>query len=184
MSNTSNQAPIAKRVHHLAIEVRDMEKSIAFYREFFGLRLTERHPAGEVEAIPVELTFLRLGENHHDLVLAHNPNKAYRDPEPGDAVAGLPGFHHFAMEYADRAAWETQLERAREMGVEIVRGPIVHSPWHERGEGSWGENESFYVLDPDGHRIELFCDMATVDPLGAYIDAYGKLIEGPTAVEI
>ena len=47
------------------------------------------------------------------------------------------------------------------MSLEIVRGPVIHSSFHKMGDGSWGENESFYVLDPDSHRIEIFCDMAT-----------------------
>ena len=69
-------------------------------------------------------------------------------------------------------------------GIEIVRSPVVHSPWHPCGEGSWGENESIYVLDPDGYRIELFCDMGTIDAEGAFIDAYGKTLDGLVADEV
>ena len=68
-------------------------------------------------------------------------------------------------------------------GLEIVRSPVVHSPWHPRGEGSWGENESIYVLDPDGHRVEMFCDMATIEDDGSFTDAYGKKMVGPVADE-
>ncbi|MEM7429844.1 MAG: VOC family protein, partial [Pseudomonadota bacterium] len=65
-------------LQHLALEVADTDRSIAFYREFLGMKLTERHKAGEVAGIPVDLTFMRLGNRHHDLVLMHNPNKAYQ----------------------------------------------------------------------------------------------------------
>lgn len=170
--------------HHIAIEVADIDRSVTFYRDLFGMRLTERHEAREVAEIPVALAFLRSGDDHHDLVLAHDPGKTYRERTAADQAEGIPGFHHFAFEYPDRAAWEAQLEKVRAMDIEIVRGPVVHSPWHPRGEGSWGENESFYVLDPDGHRIEMFCDMATIDAGGNYIDAYGKRIEGPKAAEV
>ena len=176
--------PVAKAFHHMALEVSAPEVSIAFYRDVFGLKLTERHQAGEVEAIPVELTFLRLGDNHHDLVLAHNPAKTYRKLSDMDPLDGPPGFHHFAFEYHNREDWLAQLDRIEKAGMEIVRGPVVHSPWHPRGEGSWGENESFYLLDPDGHRIELFCDMASIDEDGGYTDAYGKKIDGPVADEL
>ncbi len=179
-----NKPPAAKSFHHMALEVSDPDRSIAFYRDVFGLKLTERHQAGEVAAIPVELVFLRIGENHHDLVLAHNPAKKYRALSDADMVEGPPGFHHFAFEYHSREDWLAQLARIQEMGLDIVRGPVVHSPWHPRGEGSWGENESFYILDPDGHRIELFCDMATIDEAGGYTDAYGEKINGPVADEI
>ena len=76
------------------------------------------------------------------------------------------------------------MEKVKSLGIEIIRGPVVHSPWHPRGEGSWGENESFYILDPDGHRVELFCDMATVEADGTFLDAYGDKIEGAMAGEI
>ena len=170
--------------HHIAIEVADMEKSIAFYRDLLGLRLTERHEASEVQQIPVALAFLRSGDEHHDLVLAHNPAKKYREKTPDDEAEGLPGFHHFAFQMESREAWLAQLDKVKDMGIEIVRGPVVHSPWHPRGEGSWGENESFYIFDPDGHRVEMFCDMATIETGGAYVDAYGAKIDGPTAVEV
>ena len=170
--------------HHIAIEVADMDRSIAFYRNLLGMRLTERHEANEVAAIPVALAFLRSGEDHHDLVLAHDPNKTYRERTAADVAEGIASFHHMAFECADHDAWEAQLDKVRSLGLEIVRGPLVHSPWHPRGDGSWGENESFYVLDPDGHRVEMFCDMACIDTDGSYIDASGEKIDGPRATEI
>ncbi|MBZ0218137.1 MAG: VOC family protein [Fimbriimonadaceae bacterium] len=171
------------RVHHIALEVSDMDKSIAFYRRLFGVKVTERHEAGEVEAIPVALSFLRFSSDHHDLVLAHNPAKTYRLPDEKDAAVGRAGIHHYAVQYPDRAAWLAQLDHVRAAGFEVIRGPVVHSPYHPRGEGSWGENESFYVFDPDGHRIEMFCDIATIADDGAFIDAYGKQIAGGQAEE-
>jgi catechol 2,3-dioxygenase-like lactoylglutathione lyase family enzyme len=169
--------------HHIAIEVTDMDISIDFYRQLLDLRLTERHEAGELKQIPVALAFLRAQDNHHDLVLAHNPNKKYRKRTAADELEGLPGFHHFAFEFEDREAWLAQLEKVKSLGHDIVRGPIIHSPWHPQGEGSWGENESFYILDPDEHRIEMFCDMATIKKDGSFVDAYGNGIVGAMAEE-
>ena len=170
--------------HHIAIEVSDMDRSIAFYRELLGMRLTERHEAGEVPAIPFALAFLRSGADHHDLVLAHDPRKRYHTRTDDDVREGPAGFHHFAFRCANREAWLAKLRKTQAMGVEIVRGPVVHSAWQPRGEGSWGESESFYVLDPDGHRLEMFCDMATIADDGRYVDASGESIEGPIAEEI
>lgn len=174
------------RMQHLSLEVTDMERSIAFYRNFLGMKQSERHPAGEVAAIPIELCFMRLGPVHHDLVLVSNPAKSYetRPEKPEDDHSGPPSFHHFAFECKDRAAWLLMLKKAEDQGIKIVRGPVVHSPWDPRGDGSWGENESFYVLDPDNHRIEIFCDMASIDAQGRYINASGERIEQAIADEI
>ena len=173
-------------LQHLALEVADTDRSIEFYRAFLGMKLTERHKAGEVAGIPVDLTFMRLGSRHHDLVLMHNPNKTYekRPEDPRDDTVGIPAFHHYAYECGDREAFLGVLERANEMGLKVVRGPVVHSPWDPRGDGSWGENESFYVLDPDNHRIEIFCNLATIDEDGTYVNFAGERIEGAVAEEV
>ncbi len=174
------------RMQHLALEVTDMDRSIAFYRDYLGMKLSERHAPGEVEAIPVELCFMRLGPVHHDLVLVNNPAKEYdrRPADPRDDKSGPPVFHHYAFECRDRAAFLEMLKRAEDMGIEVVRGPVVHSPWDERGDGSWGENESFYVLDPDNHRIEIFCDMAKIADDGVYVNARGERVEEAKVAEL
>ena len=155
-SDNKKKNPI-KLFHHMAIDVSNMDESIAFYRQLFGYKLTERHAAGEVEAIPVELALLRIQNNHHD---------------------------HLAWQCQDRDAWLEMQERVKEMGIEIIRGPVVHSAYDPRGEGSWGENESFYVLDPDGHRLEIFCDMATIDDDGTFVSYTGERIEEAVVDEV
>lgn len=172
--------------HHIALEVSDMERSLKFYREFIGLKVSERHEAGEVETIPVELIFLRFGSQaHHNFVLVHNPDKKYRAPTDEEiGVNGPAGFHHFAFECKSREDWLKMKDKTEELGIEIVRGPVVHSAYHPEGEGSWGENESFYVFDPDGHRIEIFCDMATIADDGVFVDFNGKRIEQAKVLEL
>ncbi len=150
---------------HIALEVSDVEKSIEFYRKVLGMKLTERHPAGEIEAIQVELVFLRVSNNHHDLNLVHNPKKKYKRKDPD---APEVNFHHVAFAYPDRESWLNQLKHVEACGVEIVRGPVLHSPYQPGGEGSWCESESFYYEDPDGHRIENFWHMAVIDEEGRF----------------
>jgi len=160
-----------------------MDRSIQFYRELLGLKLTERHPASVVPEIPVELAFMRFLSNHHDFVLAHNPHKKYQ-PAAQATEDGPAACHHVAIQLSDRTAWSEQLDKAKELGVPIVRGPIVHSAYRAEGDGSWGENESFYVVDPDGHRIEFFCDMASVDADGFVCDANGKRLASSCVDEL
>ncbi len=172
-------------LHHIALEVSDLEKSAKFYREFIGLKITERHEENEVPAIPVKLMFMRFGQkSHHDFVLVHNPNKKYRAPTEEEALNGPPGFHHIAFECVNRDEWLKMKDKTEELGIDIVRGPVVHSAYHPEGEGSWGENESFYVFDPDGHRLEIFCDMASIDEDGTFVDFSGKRIEEAKVLEV
>ena len=174
------------RMQHMAVEVSDTDRSIAFYREVLGFKLTERHPANENPAIPVELTFMRLGTQHHELVLVHNPKKKYlpRPKRPEDDLEGIPAFHHFAFECDSRDAWKAVLAQVEEKQVEIVRGPVLHSFVDPRGDGSWGENEAFYLLDPDHHRIEIFCNLATIDNDGTHINHEGVRMEGTHTAEL
>lgn len=178
--------PNIARLQHLSLEVSDTDRSVAFYRDIFGMKLTERHPAHEVPAIPIELTFLRIGVQHHDLVLVHNPDKTYRPrpTRPEDDLDGSPSFHHFAFECDSQEDWQAVVDRLHEKEVPIVRGPVVHSAYDPRGDGSWGENEAIYCLDPDGHRIEIFWALATVDADGQQINHEGQIVPGVTTAEI
>ena len=54
----------------------------------------------------------------------------------------------------------------------------------QKGDGTWGENWSFYVLDPDKHRIEIFCEMAEIDNAGCYIMENGKKVPDKKVEEI
>mgnify|MGYP001227823545 CR=1 FL=1 len=94
------------------------------------------------------------------------------------------GIHHFAFECATRDSFLFYLSKAKEMNLKIVRGPVIHSSFHKNGDGTWGENESFYVLDPDNHRIEIFCDMAIIDKNGEYINSENLIVPDTIAEEI
>ena len=171
----------AERCQHVSLEVSDIEKSLAFYRNFLGMKISERHKAGEHKNIPFEMVFLRLNNRHHDLVLTHDPMRKYIRKSQIESAAGI---HHFAFECPNRDSFIAYLSRASQMKLEIVRGPVIHSSFHEDGDGTWGENESFYVLDPDHHRIEIFCDMARITDEGNYVNAYGVNVPNTFADEI
>ncbi len=170
-----------KHCHHVSLEVSSVEQSLQFYREFLGMKLSERHAAGENKNIPFEMAFLRLHSQHHDLVLTHDPERKYSEKSEKISPAGI---HHFAFECPDRKSFLFYLSRAIEMQLTIARGPVVHSSFHVNGDGTWGENESFYVLDPDNHRIEIFCDMANITESGDYVNIDGATVPNATAEEL
>lgn len=161
-------ARLFEGIQHVAIKVSDIERSLRFYTGILGFTVSEIHEPGEHPALPeIGLCFLRCTGLHHDLNLVFRRGK-----DPG--LEALPktdqgrtkdlGIHHFALRVRDRAEFDAWVTWLRENGVAIVRGPLVHSPTHPEGDGTWGENRALYFCDPDGHRIEIFCEMAAMDP--------------------
>ena len=101
---------LPRRIHHVAVVVRDIEASMAFYRDRLGL------PVELVLPIPndgVTIAFLTLGESKIELV------------QPTDATTGVArflesrgeGFHHVCVEVADINA---ELTRLAGQGVELI----------------------------------------------------------------
>lgn len=161
-------------IQHIAIKVSDLEESLQFYTEILGFTLTERYNPGDHPTLPVGLCFLRCTSLHHDLNLVSFPEEVgdlskFRKKDQGPEVD--LGFHHFALKVQDRSEFDAWKSWIQDNGIDIVRGPVVHSPNHPEGDGTWGENRAFYFCDPDGHRIEIFCEMGTINPKTNGIDA-------------
>ena len=76
------------RIHHIAVVVRDLSASLAFYRDILGLEL---EVVQEMADDRVRIAFLPIGESKLELV------------EPTDTTTGVArflaakgeGFHHF-----------------------------------------------------------------------------------------
>ncbi len=117
----------------LVLEVADLEKSVAFYRDILRLREVEAWPAPRVGV------WLSLGRNE---VLGLWPPTSGGE---GVAIAGSRGgtHVHFAIyvEPGSLLSWQQLLEQA---GVK-VEGPV------EFAHG----NRSIFVADPDGNVVEL-----------------------------
>ena len=142
------------RVGHVGVQVSDIDRSLDFYTDTLGLTLTGRWPYGEDGSI----VFLRFGDMHHDIVLFTHPSQ----PEQDNRRIGYNALQHIAMEIDSRDEWLKALSILKRKGVPIVNGPLVHGaegdPRNIGGSGA----RSFYVLDPDGNSIELYCDMMRV----------------------
>jgi len=119
-----------QRLNHAVLYVRDVERSVAFYREAFGFEV--------VDHLPGRAAFLRAAgtENHHDLGLF-----AIGAGAPGPE-SGRVGLYHLAWEVGSIH----DLAEARRTLVEL--GAL-------RGESDHGASKSLYAADPDGNEFEV-----------------------------
>jgi methylmalonyl-CoA epimerase len=111
-SERSFGLPLAEpgRVHHVAVVVRDIDQSLALYRDKLGLTVELVLP---IEADGVTIAFLAVGESKIELV------------QPTDPTTGVArylesrgeGFHHLCLEVDDLAV---ELDRLAKEGVELI----------------------------------------------------------------
>jgi glyoxylase I family protein len=123
-------APAPGGVHHLAIAVRDLEATAAFYETVLGLPVLRRWPATDGAAVD-RSRWLDLGGGAFLALERSAAQPAARDDQ-------TPGLQVVALRIARqaRADWEARLASA---GV-----PVVHrSPY------------TIYLRDPEGNRVGL-----------------------------
>ncbi|MDB5074992.1 MAG: glyoxalase/bleomycin resistance protein/dioxygenase [Chloroflexi bacterium] len=151
-----------QRIQHIGLCVADIDRSLAFYVDLLGLRLVERHEPGEGPLGPIGAAFLSCGQFHHDLVLFYGLQDTGERGWFGAGRQPSPPTAHIAFQVENRAVFEGVLARLRACDVPIVHGPVKHSSTHPDGDGTYGENRAFYIQDPDGHVIEIMCEMAVI----------------------
>lgn len=123
---------MAKAIHSM-IRVFDLDRSIAFYREAFGLELVERFDFDDFT-----LAYLRNEESAFELELTWNHDQ----PEPYDHGSG---YGHLAVVVDDVVA-----ERARFASAGFAPRDIVEMKHEGRLLA-----KIFFVNDPDGYAIEV-----------------------------
>ena len=138
----SEQAQVqVQELGHVVLYVRDLDRSVAFYRDVLGWTLI----AGAEPGMP--FAAFSGGRTHHELLLI----------EVGSDAAPIPagrrvGMYHFGLKFGDSDDdLRAVLERVRAAGVTVV-GATDHHVTH-----------SLYVLDPDGNELELYVDVPGVD---------------------
>ena len=123
-----------KRIGHVVLKVKDLERSVAFYRDTLGMK--------EVARFPDRMVFFTIGDgNHHDLaVMAVGADAAQPEAEQ-------VGLYHIAFKVGDSI---DDLRKAKnsleEAGVSIDR-QMDHTV-----------SQSIYLTDPDGNGLELYVD--------------------------
>ncbi|MBI4321270.1 MAG: VOC family protein [Chloroflexi bacterium] len=121
-----------KRIEHVEIVPSDPERSIRFYTDVFGFRVTERHRVQDPP--PDEVIWLELNGTFLELVVV-------KDPAPPSGEPFQVGYRRMCLEVENL---DKALEYLRSKGVRIAKGP-VQSSTSLRAD----------VRDPDDLSIEL-----------------------------
>ncbi|ABN79052.1 MULTISPECIES: VOC family protein [Cereibacter] len=123
---------MAKMIHSM-IRVQDEARSLAFYREAFGLEVAER-----LDFESFTLLYLSNAESEFELELT--VNKGREEPYAlGD------GYGHLAVSVADVAAEHARLTEAGLNPRKIV----------DFAPGGEVIARFFFIADPDGYQIEV-----------------------------
>jgi catechol-2,3-dioxygenase len=127
------------RLNHAVLFVADLERSVRFYTEVFGMEVTATEPRADA-------AFLRLPRsgNHHDLGLFGV------GPHAAPKRRGGIGLYHLA--------WQVdtidELEQARH---------VLADAGAYTGESSHGATKSVYGADPDGNEFEVMWMLPRAD---------------------
>ena len=121
------------RIGHVHLKVADLERSVSFYRDILGLKVTQRFGS--------QAAFLSDGGYHHHLGL-NTWESAGGHPPPH----GATGLYHFALLYSTRAELAAAARRVVQAGISI------------EGAADHGVSEAVYLRDPDDNGVELYWD--------------------------
>ncbi|TCR64055.1 lactoylglutathione lyase [Bosea sp. BK604] len=122
------------RIMHTMIRVGDLDRSVDFYSNHFGMSVVKKVDVPEAKYTNV---FIGYGNEHDDPMIELTYNYGVPAYELGT------GFGHLAIGVKDIYG---VCEKLRAAGVKIVREP---------GPLKFGTVHIAFIDDPDGYRIEL-----------------------------
>jgi len=138
------------RIHHVAYRCRDAMETVDWYARVLGFRYTNAFAEDHVPSTgaydPYMHVFLDCGGGNV-LAFFELPNQ----PAMGRDVATPEWVQHLAFEVTDFEALKAAKAHIEHLGVDVL-GPTYH-----------GIFRSIYFFDPNGHRLELACNIGTAE---------------------
>ena len=137
-----------KDLGHVVLYVRNLERSVAFYRDVLGFRqISPDRGDGSALRFPAAAFSSASGRTHHELLLIEVGADA--EPIPDGPRVGM---YHFGLRVGGTD------DELREMlsRVQAAGAPVL-------GASDHGVTHSLYIADPDGNEVELYIDVAGVD---------------------
>lgn len=142
-------APFAlSKIHHVAYRCRDAKETVEFYNRVLGMEylsaFSEDHVPSTGEYDPYMHIFLDAGGGNV-IAFFELPNQ----PEMGRDANTPAWVQHIAFEVSDMGSLIAAKEHIEAQGIAVI-GPTFH-----------GIFRSIYFFDPNGHRLELACNIGT-----------------------
>ena len=142
---TEESHPMRSSLTHLALHVRSIEASVAFYEGFTSLRVVERH--SDTDSTGMEVAWLgepHVGEARADFVLVLQEGTP-RFPAGAEPQSPLAPISHLGFASPSREVVDEVASRAERAGI-LRFGPEFLNP-----------NAGYLciVADPDGHHVEI-----------------------------
>ena len=144
----STAAPKLKRIHHVAYRCNDAKETVEWYQRVLGMTYTTAFAEDKVpstgEDDPYMHVFLDCGGGNV-LAFFELPNQPAMGRDPNTPA----WVQHLAFEVEDEAGLLAAKAHVEAQGIDVL-GPTFH-----------GVFRSIYFFDPNGHRVELACNIGT-----------------------
>lgn len=121
------------KIGHVVLRARDMERSVRFYTELLGFRISDVYPD---DMVPGGMVFMRLNTDHHGIALVGGATDADQKRE----------LDHLAFEVGSLDEVVRARDHLRANGVRIVF----------EGRRRAGVQIAVEFLDPDDHHLEIY----------------------------
>ena len=131
------------KIGHVVLKVEDLRRSLAFYTNVLGFRVSDVYPDS---MMPGKMVFMRCAADHHGVALVGGAK----------GPSGHGELHHMAFEVSTIDEVLLAREHLKKHDV----------PIDFEGRRRAGAQVAVEFSDPDGHRLEIYWGLDQVGPDG------------------